>query len=149
MKIFFDRVIYFAHFVDDNGATIGSKRLDEFKPTFSFQFREYILDLTCPSFIKLPIYYGPVFAGYEKYFVYNINHSEPLRFIKNYKPLITPEQYYVQVHTKKLTELNELGKEGGFLEFLISLLKSPIFWIIFVLFIGLILWMWSRGWKLW
>jgi hypothetical protein len=152
MKLFFDKVTYFAVIYDNAGKLMGKKELEEFEPTFTFLGHEFITDLNCKTFMKLPIMFGPILKGFYKYFYYNYDNPTPIELSKGVNPIqptLTAKELYVFIHTKKMEELNELAQDNGFLAMLMKLLKSPIFWILLVAGIGLLWYLQTHGWKLW
>lgn len=48
----------------------------------------------------------------RRIFFYNVNNPNPLKLDKKLQPLLTPEQYKIQLETHILSELNNLANDG-------------------------------------
>lgn len=152
MNLFFDKISYFACIYDDAGRPMGRKQLDPANKTFSFMKHEFVFNANCKTFLKLPVFKGPILFGFYKFFFYNYDNPTPIELEKGCnpsKPNLNAQQLYTFVHTKKLEEMNQLADENSFLSALLKLLKSPAFWIALCAFLGFIVWLGYHHWRLW
>ena len=152
MNLFFDRITYFAIIYDNNGKKLRQQQIDPNDKTFSSKKFEYVIDLNCPTYQKIPLMIGPILIGFNKYFYYNVDNPTPLILNTQLEPsksTLDSKKLYIFIHTKKLEEMNHLADENMIIGLLKKLIKSPIFWIVLLFMIGLFLFLAKKGFKLW
>jgi hypothetical protein len=124
---------HYALFFNDDGSFNSSKKIKYFdEPVFSHKNKLYNFKPKLSSRFTLG-----VFLKYKKYYIYNINNSEPILLNAIPSPVISPD-----VH-KSLYE-NELVKD------LCALAENPLitfikkFWWVFLIIIAII-WFFNGG----
>jgi hypothetical protein len=131
---------FYAKFYDDLGREVGKKRFLPTSKNITYKDKSYIYNPSNQSRLKI-IY----LTHTVQYYFYNINNPEGLKFSEKQKPLLNSNEYNILIEGQVLKNLNNLFKKN----FLMDLIKNPVFIIGVIIFIGFIYYLNKNGGKLW
>lgn len=97
-----------AYFYDDKGRFVGKKTFRKTDSLITFQGRKFNVNYNATW-----TYFNRWYWDLEVY-QYNLNNPDPFLLNKKCQPLMSSEQYNIQLETKVARDLNDLAK-GNFL----------------------------------
>lgn len=101
--------LFYAKFFDEKGDFIGNKKFNKFDSSFKFKKRRYNIERQKGSYYETS---SIPFILFKRFYIYNINNSNPIKLDKKSEPIIEPEIYNTIIESEEAKKLNNLHNKG-------------------------------------